>query len=778
MCRGNSMGKWRSSRITAAVAAALMAAGTVALPTARAGSSSSGSSYGSGIFGTWRTDQFGLPAYRYTLDQQHDPRAGQPEVSGRTDAWHQVGNDFHHAFASNDGYTQLWSQARSYQWANMYDPANDHFAGGFGYLRDTSGTLSTLWLDRPANATTERDFGVGYFHHRTETNRSDVDEYVYAPFGSDSVLLHDVTITNRTSSPTNLAWYEYWDVNPRVQPGFPGYGPRQRGTDAPVWDPATRTMTVQQMPEVGDADPRTVDTDPLAIYAASLNGPTPTFDTDTKAFFGAGTRAAPQAVQADQLSGSIAPAHAGGEVSPGTTMVAFRSPVALAPGQSITLRYAYGMAHAPAIADVVHRYATAPKPLSASEASWRPSLPDSSFPGTPWLPRELQWDAYMVRSRATPEEACNGRTSLSQGGYYQYSQGYQGAYRDPLQHLLPLIESDRPIAKDVIRFSAQEQDAATGAIPYAMKDLCVTYYFGGVSDDLDVWLMLAAARYVLSTKDTSFLDEVIPYQDGRGSGTLWDHMKLAEHHQETVIGRGIHGLPNAGTMGDWADFSVETNQMTESTLVGAQLAYVYPQLADVAGLRGDSAFAAVLDADAQHYRDVVAKEWSGGGWYSRGYSGASQIGGDTMWSLTQPWASLAGLPDAQQANQLATNFRHYLTGVGMPGGPSRGGSALQPPPTGALNQSAFSSKSLQDAVSAWWSVNEPMVAAYAQLDETVPNADGYAWDEFLRGTLANLATVHPEHWDGVISADDVCDTWWTSAPYTCGVLADGTWDTH
>ena len=44
--------------------------------------------------------------------------------------------------------------------------------------------------------------------------------------------------------------------------------------------------------------------------------------------------------------------------------------------------------------------------------------------------------------------------------------------------------------------------------------------------------------------------------------------------------------------------------------------------------------------------------------------------------------------------------------------------------------------------------------------------------------MANLATVHPEHWDGVISADDVCDTWWTSAPYTCGVLADGTWDTQ
>src|SRR4051794_1359291 len=136
------MGKRRRSRLAAVAASGLLLSGTIGLPAVRAGispaaGSPSSPAYGSGIFGTWKTDQFGLPSYRYTLDQQHDPRAGQPEVNGRTDAWHQVGNDQHHAFASNDGYVQLWSQARSYQWANMYDPANNHYAGGFGYLRDS-----------------------------------------------------------------------------------------------------------------------------------------------------------------------------------------------------------------------------------------------------------------------------------------------------------------------------------------------------------------------------------------------------------------------------------------------------------------------------------------------------------------------------------------------------------------------------------------------------------------------------------------------------------------
>src|SRR5438445_4165478 len=31
--------------------------------------------YGSGYFGTWIEDEFGLPAFHYTCDQLHDPKA-------------------------------------------------------------------------------------------------------------------------------------------------------------------------------------------------------------------------------------------------------------------------------------------------------------------------------------------------------------------------------------------------------------------------------------------------------------------------------------------------------------------------------------------------------------------------------------------------------------------------------------------------------------------------------------------------------------------------------
>src|SRR5262245_47313647 len=70
------------------------------------------SSYGSGAFGRWAVDGFGLPTYRYLVDEEAVPWARQPELNGDTAAQHELGNDHIVAAAYNHGYTQLWSQDR------------------------------------------------------------------------------------------------------------------------------------------------------------------------------------------------------------------------------------------------------------------------------------------------------------------------------------------------------------------------------------------------------------------------------------------------------------------------------------------------------------------------------------------------------------------------------------------------------------------------------------------------------------------------------------------
>jgi hypothetical protein len=766
-------------RLAAAAAALAVLAGAgqaAAAPaplSAEGGSPNVASSYGSGSFGQWTVDPHRLPAYRYEIDPLTSPIAPQPELSGNVNAWSQIGNDHVVADGSNHGYTQLWSQDRLYQWTNYYDASHNHFAGGFGYLNVGGKVISTLYDDRPAGASTERLYGVGYYQKQTSVRGVAEQDRVYAPFGDDSLLLHDVTIRNTSRKALSGSYFEYWDVNPAIQ----GVTQLQRGYQSPTWDPQTSTLALAQLPYDND-------TQPLTIFASALQAPVSAYDTDTSAFFGSGTRAAPAAVGGGQLTDSIAPPAPNG--AEGRAMFAFQSPISLAPGASVTLRYAYGYGHPEAIQPMLARYRSTPSPFNQSEAQWSRWLPKVELGGSyPWLARELQWDAYTLRSDSTYEE-CTGHHMLSQGGYYQYFFGENEAFRDPLQHALGMIWSDPALARDVIASSAQEQPAAGGAIPYGMLGLCRRFDLG-TANDLDQWLLWASAEYALSTRDFAYLHQQLPFFAGTGSGTLLEHLKLAFHHQEEVIGRGAHGEYLTGATGDWNDFSTEFNQMTESNLVTAQAAYIYPRLALVADAVGDPTFAAELRAAGARDKAIVAGQWvpgesvtpadSGMGWFARGYSGAKQLGSGAIYVEPQPWALLAGAATQQQAAQIVAAYRRFLVGVGAPLGPTQIGAAMAPgstdPGANEQNQPGLNN-SREFPGGAWFALNGQLTWALARLDGVVPEAASYAWDEFIRNTLATHATAFPNHWDGVISVDDACHSYYQSPPSECGVgLATG-----
>jgi hypothetical protein len=759
-------------RLAATIAALLLLGGgqrALAAPaplSAETGAPNIASSYGNGAFGQWTVDAHKLPAYRYEVDELTSPIAEQPELSGSVDAWSQIGNDHVVADASNHGYTQLWSQDRLYQWTNYYDAAHNHYAGGFGYLNVGGRVISTLYDDRPAGASSERLFGVGYYEKRTTLTGLAEQDRVYAPFGDDSLLLHDVTIKNTSSKAVSGSYFEYWDVNPEIQ----GITQLPRGYQPPSRDTQTQTLSVAQLPDDND-------TQPLSIFASALQAPVSAYDTDTSAFFGSGTRAAPAAVAAGQLTNSVAPPAPNGVE--GSAMLAMQSPISLAPHASVTLRYAYGYAHPEDIQTMLARYRTSSNSFNQSEAQWSKWLPKADLGGSySWLSRELEWDAYTLRSDSTYEE-CAGHHILSQGGYYQYFFGENEAFRDPLQHAMPMIFSDPALARDVISYSAQEQPAAGGAIPYGMLGLCRRFDLG-TADDLDQWLLWAAAEYALSTRDFAFMKQQSPYYQGVGSGTLWEHLKLAFRHQEEVIGRGPHGEYLTGATGDWNDFSTEFNQMTESSLVTAQAAYIYPRLALVADALGDAAFAGELRAAGSRDEAVVASEFvSDGpyGWFARGYSGTKQLGAGAIYEEPQAWAVLAGAATPDQAAAMVGAYRRFLVGVGAPFGPTQIGAAMAPGSTdpGANEQNEPGlNNSREFPGGAWFALNGQLIWALADLEGVVPEAGAYAWDEFTRNTLATHATAFPEHWDGVISVDDECASYYQSPPSGCGIgLATG-----
>lgn len=734
------------------------------------------SSYGSGHFGRWEVDQWGLPTYQYTADEMTDANAAQPDVGGATAAESQVGNDNIKGMAYNDGYTELWSQQLLAQWANLYQPSDEHYAGGYGYLDVGGQTASTLYLDHPAGEQFERFFGVGYYRKQISFDGVSVREDTYAPFGSDPVLLDDVTLRNDTDASKQADWFEYWDVNPYDQ------GLHQNlGLLPPTWSASTDTLEVGQLPD--DA----LDTQPLSIFAAQLRGPAPTWETSLTRFFGDGTRALPAEVAANRLSETIAAPDPIGRS--GKTLFVMRTPVTLAPGQSVTLRYLYGMAHSWQVAGLVSKYRAEADPEQASEEQWVDYLPRVYFgPRYKWVSREIEWDAYLLRS-ATVYEEKSGEHTITQGGDYQYGLGANLGTRSWLHYSWPMSFSDPGLTQQILLYAIKLQPPGAPAdaqLPYGTGEMYTPLELG-TSNDLDFWLLEAAAQYGLASRDLAFFNQRVPFYGSTQTATVWQHLKIAFEHMQTYL--GPHGEYVIGATGDWNDFSTEFEMMDESTLILAQLAYAYPQLAELADRYGDRAFAAQLRAAGAEDLINLRAQWTGRGWYSRGYSGTVQVGNGAIFEEPQPWAILAGAPTAAQARTLVANIHRYLDGYGAPGGPTRIGTAQSPalddpgvtehgplPPSGVDLPSPYGlvppPSTLQGADEwpggVWFDLNGWLTWAYATLQGEVPGAAQDAWSEYLRNTLANHATVYPDSWDGTINVDDVCFAFYSKTPQECG----------
>ena len=197
------------------------------------------SSFGSGSFGKWGGDEFGLP--RYTLAQ---PAPGKPLPKALDIAalngghLHQVGNDRMVAMAMTDGSVQM-RQDEGGKAATMHPSMsnlasihvpesclrtgakflNSHSAnlshgqhgGAVGYLSEAGSLLlSTVSANSSGAERIEMELGVGYFRKRLKARELTVEHTVVAPHGDHPFALIVVNVTNHASSPRKLKWVEVW----------------------------------------------------------------------------------------------------------------------------------------------------------------------------------------------------------------------------------------------------------------------------------------------------------------------------------------------------------------------------------------------------------------------------------------------------------------------------------------------------------------------------------------------------------------------------------------
>ena len=766
---------------------ATLGAALAAAPENRPASSKS---YGSGHFGEWFEDEFGLPAFRYTCDQTKDPKAVTsvtPGLLSPTDHIHQVGNDRLVAIASNYGYVMVRQDEGAPKFLNEHNPQRGHYGGGIGYLTDGRETLSTYYPG--GGAAFERVFGVGYFRKRVTGRTYSVDQIITAPFGDDPVLLSQVTVRNSGSLPARLRWIEYWGcqvyqfsfrsfmesfgggasaVEARRRLGdrfrhefedLEGSGLLERKQfmgrppgDDDSWQKVNATLTAHPNPFLTAAretvpEAQFDDLNPPATFLISLDAPATAVTTNANRFFGAGGVSNPDGL-ASALDNNIG---AGG---PEKGLLLERA-FTLDPGKERTLWFLYGYLPEGRFGSILDRYRNDPASvLRKTSQQWKSKMVRFDANAQPWISREVRWNSYYLRSSLTYDSFFHQHI-LSQGGIYQYVMGFQGAARDPLQHVLPFILSDPDIVKDILRYTLKEvrQD---GSIPYGIVGHgAVMPVTSDNSSDIPLWLLWTASEYVLATRDAAFLDEEIPtwplYGPAAGRETVRNLLARCFRHLVSDVGVGEHGLMRM-LNDDWNDALVtfwalralgECVEKGESVLNSAMAAWAFDYYATMLAWAGDKAgIASQAQAKAGEHRKAAASQWTGR-WLRRAWLGPALgwLGEKGLWLEPQPWAVIGGVTTPEQSRQLVATIDELLRRPSAIG-------ALQ------MNQSSDNSTMAEPGTSinggVWPSLNATLIWALALVDGRM------AWDEWLKNTAARHAEVYPDIWYGVLSGSD---TW-------------------
>jgi Glycosyl hydrolase 36 superfamily, catalytic domain/Glycosyltransferase family 36 len=756
--------------------------------------------YGSGHFGVWITDSFGLPAYRYTCNQVSDPKAISPvhkEWRSPTDHTHQVGNNRIVAAVSNYGYVQVRQDEGSPKFLNDYYPEGNHFGAGIGYLSDGKETLSTFYSDKAASF--ERIMGQGYFQKIVKSRRYEIDQIIFAPFGDDPVLLSTVKLTNHGSEPAHLRWIEYWGAQQyqfscrswmeaslahqtdaaqlrrlfaarfahefKVLPKNAGLLDTQKFLgrsleDEHKWESIKALQKKNPLGSLGGPTPdfppgvSMEDLNPPSTFLVSLDNPFDGFTTNASAFFGTGGVEHPAG-----LSSKLA--HNLDEHGTASAFLLERH-LELRPRESRTFTFLYGyLPEGFQLDALVAKYNGDPSQLlQRSSAAWKSDGVRFSTPAAPWAERETSWHNYYLRSSMTYDSFFREHI-ISQGHVYQYVFGFQGAARDPLQHTLPFIFSDPAVVRGVIRYTLKEIQP-DGSIPYGIVGSGVPMPSPFIPSDQEMWLLWTTSEYVLATRDKNFLNEkVIPYPHREASPndpTVRELLGRAYSHLVNVIGVGKHGIMRLAK-GDWNDgvvvgrvpekFVEEVHEQGESVLNAAMACYVLDYYSRMLAYIGDATSAAEAHAKAEAQRKAVQENWAGQ-WFKRAWLGPDLgwIGEDRIWLEPQPWAIIGGAATSSQTQTLVDSINELLR---------------KPSPIGAMilskgEDTPSKRPGILENGGIWPSINGTLIWALALVDGNA------GWEEWKKNSLAMHAEAYPDIWYGIWSGPDTYNSILSKSP--------------
>ena len=386
-----------------------------------------------------------------------------------------------------------------------------------------------------------------------------------------------------------------------------------------------------------------------------------------------------------------------------------------------------------------------------------------------WEGREAAWQSYMLRSALHRDSFFNVHY-INQAGNYLFIEGMSAAIRDPLAHAMGLTWAGRSAhgyVVDALSYALQQKRAATDALGRPRGSFqwgTAGHGWGGSmsfnASDLELQLFFALSQHVLATRSASpVLSLPVPVRPGSAPGgeNISDAAWASFFHLRDVTGTGAHGLirllysdHNDGLLGGLGvPLSPDVMQHAESVMDGALAAYVLPLLAEALALGGAPVERrAAVAALGAAQRAAVAAAWAanastGAGWYKRtwlgaaGWRGAADTDG-TLWTETQSWALLGGVPQATpgRAEALVREVQAM---------------ARDPSPIGAINSAPDTTVDGGVAYGGVWMCGS--VALISALG--LRGWPDLALDEWRKASCAGHAAAYPYIWFGATAGSDV-----------------------
>lgn len=784
-----------------------------------------------GLFGEWFSDEFGLPAFNFTCDEHRSaqiPRysrkcrdsamaSGQagPFAEDPTTAIFHIGNDRLVVLLSTHGYAQVREDQGGAKLLNDVSPAQSQFGGGLGYLVDAATgrlLLSTYHAAKAPQLTVERHYGVGYARRRVQASQQagsaaglEMEHRLVVPFGSDPIVISQTVLVNRGSHPLQLSYYEVWG-GAMWQMAYGQSSKQRRAFQDQNYVAAVQSLsdsfglTLQQRyngshaagapPGAAAANATLYDEAPPLTFFCNPYEHDVTTETacDAHAFFGAGGAAQPAfGMQCGDLHRQS------------DSALILRRNVSLAVGEKLEFAFAYGVVQS-SPATLISKYSfgltRGNELLTQNGLTWRSHLPDMRVAGDATMSREVSWHHAMARQTLTYSSYFN-EFVLDQGTAYRYSMGFQGAARDPLQHVLPFIHTDGSVVRSVVRSTLKELTAPklwkagdlVPNLPYFVIGHGIVgppdgAVIGARPSDEELYLLFTVSEYVLATRDTAFLLENVTAYNSTVTRTVLGALVDCFLYIKDHIGVGRHGLMKMQT-GDWNDVFVQEAedsgltraqviQSAESTANAAMASFVLPRFADVVELASQHAQQDdILSPIIRELRRFAVSQttalrrhaWNGA-WISRAWipvNNSEQFPGG--WACTngfdnrlclepQPWALLASEWSQADVNTTVLSSDQATTLVAS----IESRLCVDSPLGCTVLSKVFSRNKLMRGAAAsgqhenggvWASQNHPLILALAHLKPEL------AYKEWVRNSRATQAQHFPSYWAGIWSASDV-----------------------